>query len=152
MNAEAHQHLVALGLAPARLPPFMPALQAEGPLLPLPLPGVDPALLEGQFRAADEADDEVVWPTEGDLGRMLTWQDLVDDGYHLQKFQTGRSFKLRGFYENTLVDFYQRIYFTYPEEVRSGVVPYDPNVHDQRTNLYEGQLQFLESMIAREAR
>ena len=148
MNAEAHQYLVALGLAPAGQPgPLAPL-----PLAPLPLPGIGPALLEGQFRAADEADNEVAWPTEGDLGRMLSWQDLVDDAYHLQKFQTGRSFKLRGFYENTLVDFYQRIYFTYPEEVRSGMVAYDPNVHDQKTNLYEGQLEFLKSMMAREAR
>jgi hypothetical protein len=140
MNAEAHQHLVALGLAPAQLVPLQP------------LPNVDPALLEAQFRAADEADNEVVWPTEGDLGRMLSWQDLANDAYHLHKFQTGRTFKNRGFYENTLVDFYQRIYFTYPEEVRSGAVAYDPNVHDQKTNLYEGQLQFLETMIVREKR
>ncbi len=130
MNAEQRQYLVALGLAPAAAPP---ALYRPFNVYP----------------NAEEVENQV-WPVEGDLGRMLTWQDLVDDGYHLHKFMTGRSFKTRSYYQNKLVEFYERIFLAYPEELRSGMVAYDPNIHNRQTNYYEGQLRFLERMIAEE--
>jgi hypothetical protein len=135
MDNQARAYLVAHGLAPAALPPF----------------GVVPLPPFGGYEQVDgmnnEGNDEA-WAVEGDLGRMLTWEDI--DEYHLYKFTTGRSFKLRGFYENKLVEFYERIFYAYPEEVRSGAVAYDPNIHNQQTHVYQAQLQRLEERIADE--
>jgi hypothetical protein len=138
MDNQARAYLVAHGLAPAALPPFGA----------VPVPLLPPF---GDYEEVDamnnEGNDEA-WAVEGDLGRMLTWEDI--DEYHLYKFTTGRSFKLRGFYENKLVEFYERIFYAYPEEVRSGAVAYDPNIHNQQTHVYEAQLQRLEERIADE--
>jgi len=141
MDNDVRAYLVAHGLAPAALPPFGA----------VPLPPLPPLPLFGDYEEVDamnnEGNDEA-WAVEGDLGRMLTWEDI--DEYHLYKFTTGRSFKLRGFYENKLVEFYERIFYAYPEEVRSGAVAYNPNIHNQQTHVYEAQLQRLEERIADE--
>jgi hypothetical protein len=41
------------------------------------------------------------------------------------------------------VDFYWRLFCAYPEDVRSGLVEYDPNIHEVQTMLYESQLRRL---------
>ena len=82
------------------------------------------------------------------LGRMLTWEDI--DGYHLHKFITGRTFKNRSYYNSMLEEFYRRIFYAYPEELREGRAEYNPNIHETETMLYEGQLRRLEELLEEE--
>ena len=82
------------------------------------------------------------------LDRMLTWADI--DGYYLHKFRTGRSFKNRGYYDSLVQDFYARIFYAYPEDLRAGLVEYNPNIHEVQTMLYEEQLRCLEQLSEEE--
>jgi hypothetical protein len=88
----------------------------------------------------DDEEDELPH-IEGDLGRALKWTDI--DHHYLYYFTTGRSFKFRGYYQTKVEDFYYRIFSAYPEEVKTGRVPYDPNIHEVQTGCYEGQLDWL---------
>lgn len=135
--------LALLGLAP---------LQPLQPLQPLP-----PALNENEFffnlqelNEVDEIDslDKELGKMNVPLDRMLTWADMCD--YHRYKFVTGRTFKNRGYYASIIVDFYHRLFYAYPEDLRTGLVEYDPNIHEVQTMLYECQLRRLEELAEEE--
>lgn len=117
---------------------------------PQPLP---PALNNNQFffnleelNEVDEREslDKELAKMNIPLDRMLTWADMCD--YHRHKFVTGRSFKNRGYYASIIVDFYWRLFYAYPEDLRTGRVEYDPNIHEVQTMLYESQLHRLEEL------
>ncbi len=135
-----HEVLALLGLAPLQ------------PLQPLP-----PAFNNNEFffnlqelNEVDEIDslDKELGKMNIPLDRMLTWTDI--DEYHRHKFVTGRSFKNRGYYHSMVQEFYARIFYAYPEDLRTGLVEYNPNIHEVQTMLYEEQLRCLEQLAEAE--
>ncbi len=124
MSEDMHARLVAMGLAPPG---------------PIPPARVFPLLEEEQYPIVD---------IEGDLGRMLTWEDIPS--WYMWKFTTGRTFGYHGVNQDKMIEFYRRIFYAYPKEVREGDVEYDLHIHLPETNCYEAQLRKLEELVEEE--
>ncbi len=137
MSEDMHARLVAMGLAPAG-PRFNEVIPGYTPG-PMPPARAFPLLEEEEYPIVE---------VEGDLGRMITWEDIPS--WYMWKFTTGRTFGFHGINQDKMIEFYRRIFYAYPKEVREGDVEYNPHIHLPETNCYEAQLRKLEELVEEE--